>query len=63
MKYPLSILKTVLKEAEEAQSICLLCYNKEDYLKIEEEVIIPTKTAIRLIGIAVENELTFKAEL
>lgn len=59
MNHPLKILNDSLKEAEKVQSDCLLNYNKEDFLLIQKEVITPIKIAIRLIELAVENELKF----
>ncbi|CAL2084883.1 hypothetical protein [Tenacibaculum sp. 190524A02b] len=59
MDYPIGILIERLEEAKHAQSLCLLAYNKEDFLKIENEVVIPIKTTLRLIDMAVENEFKF----
>ncbi|CAL2077480.1 conserved protein of unknown function [Tenacibaculum sp. 190524A02b] len=57
MTYPIDIMKERLKEAEHAQSLCLLAYNKDDYLKIENEVVIPIKTTLRLLDMAINVNL------
>lgn len=61
MNYPLGLLNIKLQEAINAQAHCIKCYNKEDYLKIQNEIIIPIKTTIKLIEMAIGNELKFNS--
>ena len=57
MKYPLDILKTSLKDVEEAKEICLKNNNHKEYEFIKKEKSIPLKTAIWLIELAIEAKL------
>ena len=59
MKYPLKILKNQLKDVEDAMNRCLKNDNYLDHLNIEQDIEIPLRNAIRLIEMAVENELKF----
>ncbi|TDQ27674.1 hypothetical protein [Tenacibaculum caenipelagi] len=59
MNYPINLLKTTLREAEDAQLLCIKSYNKEDYKKIQKEVVTPLKTTIKLIEMAVENKINY----
>lgn len=60
MRYPLDILKSYLKDVEDAKDRCLKNNNKEDFELINREKSMPLKTAIWLLELELENKLIIK---